>query len=128
MILAGILLKLGGYGMIRIIIFIYINNFFKFIIVFCLLGGRFLRVVCLTNSDIKVIIAYSSVVHIALIIINLISKNLLGAIGRIIIIISHGLCSSGIFSCANIIYERTHSRMIIINKSLLNFFPSLSIF
>merc|ERR1719452_124211 len=99
MILAGILLKLGGYGMIRIIIFIYINNFFKFIIVFCLLGRRFLRVVCLTNSDIKVIIAYSSVVHIALIIIN-----------------SHGLCSSGIFSCANIIYERTHSRMIIINK------------
>merc|ERR1711902_224598 len=47
--------------------------------------------------------------------------------GVIIIIVAHGLCSSGIFSCANMIYERTHSRIIIINKSNLNYFPRLSI-
>merc|ERR1712141_442382 len=75
MILAGILLKLGGYGIIRMLFFIEENMFIKYIILFCLLGGRVLRVVCLINSDIKVIIAYSSVVHIALIITNLIIIN-----------------------------------------------------
>merc|ERR1711988_851342 len=61
-ILARVLLKLGGYGLIRIMIF-------------SLLGGRLLRVVCLINRDIKVMIAYSSVVHMALIIVNILSKN-----------------------------------------------------
>merc|ERR1712062_898942 len=74
-ILAGVLLKLGGYGMIRIIIFINYSSFILYLIVFSLLGGCLLRVVCLINSDIKVIIAYSSVVHIALIIINILSLN-----------------------------------------------------
>jgi len=56
------------------------------------------------------------------------SKNLWSINGAIIVMVAHGLCSSGIFSCANIIYERTHSRIIIINKSNLNYFPRLSIF
>ena len=127
-ILAGVLLKLGGYGIIRMVIFLENNMFNKFIIIFCLLGGRVLRIVCLINRDIKVIIAYSSVVHMALIIINLFIKNYTGVIGGIIIIIAHGLCSSGIFSCANIIYERRHSRIIILNKAFLNLFPRISLF
>ena len=74
-ILAGVLLKLGGYGLIRILLYINYRNIILFIIIFSLLGGRLLRIVCLINRDIKVIIAYSSVVHIALIITNLLSKN-----------------------------------------------------
>ena len=127
-ILAGVLLKLGGYGLIRLIIFINNENFILFLIIFSLLGGSILRIVCLINRDIKVIIAYSSVVHIALIIVNILSKNFWSLLGRIIIILAHGVCSSGIFSCANIIYERSHSRRIILNKAKLNLFPIISSF
>lgn len=127
-ILAGILLKLGGYGIVRMTFFMEENIFRKIIIIYCLIGGRILRIVCLINRDIKVIIAYSSVVHIALIIVNLFSKNSIGLVGRVIIIIAHGLCSSGMFSCANMIYERSHSRIIILNKAFLNFFPRMAIF
>lgn len=87
-----------------------------------------LSILCLINSDIKVIIAYSSVVHIAMIISTVFLKGYWSLNGSIIIIVAHGICSSGIFSCANIIYERTHSRIIIINKRNLNYFPRLSIF
>jgi len=76
MILAGVLLKLGGYGLIRLILFIKNEKFILLVIIFSLLGGSILRIVCLINRDIKVIIAYSSVVHIALIIVNTLSKNL----------------------------------------------------
>ena len=127
-ILAGLLLKLGGYGIIRMLYFLKITYTIKIIIIISILGGRILRILCLINRDIKVIIAYSSVVHIALIIVNIFIKRLWSINGTIIIIIAHGVCSSGIFSCANIIYERTHSRIIIINKRNLNFFPSLSMF
>lgn len=127
-ILAGILLKLGGYGIIRLLFFLEIKFLIKVFMIFSVLGGRILRIICLINRDIKVIIAYSSVVHIAFIIINLFSKSYWNLNGSIIIIIAHGICSSGIFSCANIIYERTHSRIIMINKRNLNYFPSLRIF
>lgn len=127
-ILAGVLLKLGGYGMIRFLYLLELRIFVKLLIVFSILGGRILRVVCLINRDIKVIIAYSSVVHIALIIIGLFSITCVGVVGGVVVIMAHGICSSGIFRCANIIYERSHSRIIMINKAFLNMFPTISIF
>merc|ERR1712073_278802 len=127
-ILAGVLLKLGGYGIIRMLYFLKITYTIKIIIIISVLGGRILRILCLINRDIKVIIAYSSVVHIALIIVNIFIKRLWSINGTIIIILAHGVCSSGIFSCANIIYERSHSRRIILNKAKLNLFPIISRF
>ena len=128
MILAGLLLKLGGYGVIRILFFFHLTYLIKIILIFSLLGGSMLSILCLMNSDIKVIIAYSSVVHIAMIISTIFLKGHWSLNGSLIIIVAHGACSSGIFSCANIMYERTHSRIIMINKRNLNYFPRLSIF
>ena len=124
-ILAGVLLKLGGYGMVRIGYMIYISNILNIIIIFSLVGGGMLGIVCMAHSDMKVIIAYSSVVHIALIIVGALSLTTWGINGAMIVIIAHGICSSGIFSCANIMYERSHSRRIICNKGKLNYIPRI---
>lgn len=126
-ILAGILLKLGGYGIIRLGYLFNSSIILSLIIRISLLGGGILGIVCLIIRDIKVIIAYSSVVHMALIIVGVLSLYSWGISGAIIIIIAHGLCSSGIFACANIFYERSHSRRLILNKGVLRFFPRISI-
>lgn len=124
-ILAGVLLKLGGYGIIRMAYLYGMSPLLNKLMLFSLLGGGLLGVVCLCHRDMKVIIAYSSVVHIALIIIGTISLISWGVCGAIVVIIAHGVCSSGIFSCANMMYERSHSRRLIRNKGALNIFPSL---
>lgn len=126
-LLAGIILKLGGYGFIRLFIFINKNIFFEWIICLSLIGGRLLSILCLIQRDIKVIIAYSSIVHISLVIIGLLRLSLWGLNGAIIIILRHGLVSSGIFSGANIIYERSHSRRFLLNIGYKNFIPFFSI-
>ena len=126
MILAGVLLKLGGYGMIRILAITGVYKILRFLMIFRLLGGIILGIACLTFRDIKVIIAYSSVVHMAIIIVSFLSAFIAGLTGGIIVIIAHGICSSGIFACANMMYERSHSRRLIINKGTLNIFPSLA--
>ena len=126
-ILAGIILKLGGYGLLRLIIFLQeINLKLNYIwIVIRLLGGIYISLKCFCQVDIKSLIAYSSVAHMSLVISGIIVINYWGFIGSYILIIGHGLCSSGIFCLANISYERLHSRRLYINKGIINFMPSM---
>lgn len=126
-ILAGIILKLGGYGLFRLIIFLQeVNLKFNYIrIVISLIGGFYIRLKCFSQVDIKSLIAYSSVAHIRLVIRGIIIINYWGFVGSYIIIIGHGLCSSGIFCLANIRYERLHRRSLYINKGIINFIPSI---
>lgn len=126
-ILAGIILKLGGYGLLRVIIFLQeVNLKLNYIwIIIRLVGGLFIRIKCFCQVDIKSLIAYSSVAHIRIIIGGIIVINYWGFIGSYILIISHGLCSSGIFCLANINYERLHSRSLYINRGMINFIPSM---
>merc|ERR1719154_495473 len=107
-ILAGILLKLGGYGLIRIGRFLYRGNILTVIISIALAGGVITSILCLRNSDIKVIIAYSSVVHISPHHFYYINKHMryrgLGHNNNFsrTLLIRH-------ISIANSIYERSHS-------------------
>ena len=119
-VLAAVLLKLGGYGALRIIVFLSVDWIILLIVSISLVGGGLLRVICMSQRDIKVVIAYSSVVHMALVIAGLLSLSMLGYEGGIIIMLAHGVCSSGIFSAANIIYIRSHSRSYYFNKGILN--------
>lgn len=126
-ILAGVLLKLGGYGVLRLGMFIRIIKTAFVIRVITIWGGGILGAVCLRIRDIKVLIAYSSVVHISLVITGALFHLGWGLRGVILIIVAHGICSSGIFAWANISYERRHSRRLILNKGALVLSPAIRI-
>lgn len=115
--------------MIRLIVlfqFIGLKYNLLFIII-SLIGGCLISLICLRQSDIKSLIAYSSVAHISLVIGGIITINYWGLIGSLIIIISHGLCSSGIFCLANISYERVIRRRLFLNKGIINLIPRISL-
>lgn len=128
-ILAGVILKLGGYGLFRVIkIFLNIGLKINFIfITISLIGRVYISLICLQQRDIKLLIAYSSVSHIGLVLRGLLTLNLMGMWGRLVLILGHGLCSSGLFCLANISYERLNRRSLYLNKGLMNFMPTLSI-
>nr|AYQ18965.1 NADH dehydrogenase subunit 4 [Discolomatidae sp. 3 ACP-2013] len=129
MILAGILLKLGGYGIIRVMnMFIYLIKMNMFIMMISLFGGLIISLICIIQSDMKLLIAYSSVSHMSLVLGGLMSMNSWGLWGSIILMIGHGLCSSGMFCLANLSYERLKSRSLYLNKGLMNLMPSMTFF
>nr|ALI86984.1 NADH dehydrogenase subunit 4 [Cryptolestes turcicus] len=129
MILAGIMLKLGGYGLIRVMpLFLKINNSLNsFLIVISMVGGFIVSLVCVRQSDMKSLIAYSSVAHMGMVLAGIMTLNYWGLWGCLIMMLAHGLCSSGLFCLANISYERIHSRSMYLNKGLINIMPSLTL-
>lgn len=129
MLLAGILLKLGGFGLIRIFYRLdYDFSFLKEIVASVSLWGGFLvSLGCLRHIDIKILIASSSVVHIRACVTALFILRNWRVKGCLLIMLAHGLCSSGLFSIANIAYERTNRRRIVVTKGLLNLAPSIAL-
>jgi len=128
-LLAGVLLKLGGYGIFRAIpimgCFIFSRLDFC-ILAISLFGGLIARFICLRQVDIKSLIAYSSVSHIRLVIGGLLAGSLLGVQGAIIMILGHGLCSSGLFCISNMAYERFYTRRLFLIKGQIAIFPSVA--
>nr|YP_010241333.1 NADH dehydrogenase subunit 4 [Lucilia shenyangensis]QTH79296.1 NADH dehydrogenase subunit 4 [Lucilia shenyangensis] len=129
MILAGIMLKLGGYGLLRVFPFLQLMGLkFNFIwISISLVGGVLVSLICLRQTDLKALIAYSSVAHMGIVLAGLMTLTYMGICGSYTLMIAHGLCSSGLFCLANISYERTGSRSLLINKGMLNFMPSMAL-
>ena len=128
MLLAAILLKLGGCGLFRFYPFFRVSLEIMFILIsIILLGGAFIGLLCLRQLDIKVLIAYSSVSHISFVAVGFLINSLWASAGAIFIIIAHGVCSSGMFAGANLIYLRSHSRLITLNKGILRWSPAFSL-
>ena len=128
-ILAGVLLKLGGYGLVRVLpLFGEANKNLSWLWVrVSLVGGVMVSLMCLRQVDIKALIAYSSVAHMGLVLSGLVVFGWWGVNGAVIVIVGHGLCSSGLFCLANIVYERVGSRSLLVSKGLINFIPRMSL-
>ncbi|MEO1044930.1 MAG: NADH-quinone oxidoreductase subunit M [Pseudomonadota bacterium] len=114
-ILAGVLLKLGGYGFIRFSLPMFPEASAEFIwLVFGLsmVAVVYTSLVALVQHDMKKLIAYSSVAHMAIVTIGLFAFNRQGLEGAMVVMLSHGLVSGALFLCVGVIYDRLHTREI----------------
>nr|YP_006883531.1 NADH dehydrogenase subunit 4 [Alvinocaris chelys]AFO37815.1 NADH dehydrogenase subunit 4 [Alvinocaris chelys] len=129
MILAGVLLKLGGYGLVRVLpLFTGVSKGFVGAWVSVgVIGGVVVSFICLRQTDIKALIAYSSVAHMGLVLCGVMLFSWWGLGGAVSVMVGHGLCSSGLFCLANMAYERVGSRSLLVSKGLLNFMPSMAL-
>nr|QNV12149.1 NADH dehydrogenase subunit 4 [Simocephalus vetulus] len=128
MILAGVLLKLGGYGLLRILPLVQepLKLFSSFMISSSLIGGVVASFICIRQSDCKSLVAYSSVAHMALVIAGVMMNSYFGWAGAVIIMVAHGICSSGLFALVGMIYERTSTRNLILLRGMIMCAPILS--
>jgi NADH-quinone oxidoreductase subunit M len=114
-ILAGVLLKMGGYGFIRFSLPMFPEGSAMFVpLVFTLSGIAvvYTSLVALVQRDMKKLIAYSSVAHMAFVTFGLFSFNQQGIEGAMIVMLSHGLVSGALFLCVGVVYDRLHTREI----------------
>lgn len=123
--MAALLLKLGGYGLWRGLALLPLSKFTFIAQRLSLIGGALIAILCVSQIDIKVLIAYSSIAHISFVIAALLRQTVLGALRAMALIVAHGVSSSAIFAGANFIYEILHTRRLVLTFGLLNFVPIL---
>nr|YP_001650745.1 NADH dehydrogenase subunit 4 [Macroramphosus scolopax]BAF75012.1 NADH dehydrogenase subunit 4 [Macroramphosus scolopax] len=128
MILAAVLLKLGGYGMMRMMIVLepLTKELSYPFIVFALWGVIMTGSICLRQTDMKSLIAYSSVSHMGLVAGGILIQTPWGFTGALILMIAHGLTSSALFCLANTSYERTHSRTMVLARGMQMILPLMT--
>nr|YP_010950575.1 NADH dehydrogenase subunit 4 [Triglops pingelii]WMI36531.1 NADH dehydrogenase subunit 4 [Triglops pingelii] len=128
MILAAVLLKLGGYGMMRMVVMLepLTKELSYPFIVFALWGVIMTGSICLRQTDLKSLIAYSSVSHMGLVVGGILIQTPWGFTGALTLMIAHGLASSALFCLANTSYERTHSRTMLLARGLQMVLPLMT--
>jgi len=117
-ILAAILLKLGGYGVFRF--FSLFHSFTKirvFLLSFSLAGAALSRLICLIQSDIKALVAYRRVSHMGVIVRGVFADTLASLKGFIIIMLAHAFCSSALFFLVGYHYERARTRQVLVIRN-----------
>lgn len=114
-ILAGVLLKMGGYGFLRFSLPMFPEasaDFIPLVFGLSMVAVVYTSLVALVQQDMKKLIAYSSVAHMAIVTVGLFTFNQQGIEGAIIVMLSHGFVSGALFLCVGVIYDRLHTREI----------------
>jgi proton-translocating NADH-quinone oxidoreductase chain M len=130
-ILAGLLLKLGGYGMIKFCLFLFADALYflnPYISCLSILGIIYTSLTTLRQNDLKKIIAYSSIGHMNMVVLGIFSLNILGLSGAIFLMISHGFISSCLFFLIGSLYDRYKTRNIKEYSGLVFVMPTFVIF
>lgn len=130
-ILAGILLKIGGYGFLRFSIPLFPNAsiyFSPLVFTISVIAIIYASLTTLRQVDMKKIIAYSSVAHIGYVTIGIFTLNLYGVEGSILLILGHGLVSSALFLCVGILYDRHKTRVLKYYSGVSQAIPLFAIF
>tara|TARA_Y100000817_G_scaffold226807_1_gene179628 strand:- start:4074 stop:5570 length:1497 start_codon:yes stop_codon:yes gene_type:complete len=128
-ILAAILLKMGGYGFLRFSVgmFPFASEYFTpFVFTLSVIAIIYTSLVALMQDDMKKLIAYSSVAHMGFVTMGIFTFNKQGVEGSIVQMFSHGLISAALFLCVGVLYERTHSRMIKSYGGIVQVLPKYS--
>jgi NADH-quinone oxidoreductase subunit M len=130
-ILASVLLKMGGYGFLRFCLpiapaaSVYCAPVIIVMSLAAIVIGGYLA---LGQSDVKKLIAYSSVAHMGFVTLGIFLFNMQGVKGAILQMVNHGITTGALFICIGIIYERTHSRELAVNKALGMLMPAYVFF
>ena len=128
-ILAAILLKMGGYGFLRFSLGMFplaSEYFVPLIFVLSVIAIIYTSLVALMQDDMKKLIAYSSVAHMGFVTMGIFTFNKQGIEGSMIQMLSHGLISAALFLCVGVLYDRTHSRLIKSYGGLVHVLPKYS--
>jgi len=131
MILAGVLLKMGGYGFIRFSLPMFPDAseyFAPFIFVLSVVAVIYTSLVALAQSDMKKLIAYSSVAHMGFVTIGIFTLTEQGIAGAMFQMISHGLVSAALFFCVGVVYDRLHTREISAYGGVVDAMPRYATF
>lgn len=130
-ILAGVLLKMGGYGFIRFLLPMFPEgtaHWFWLVMILSMIAVVYASLVALVQSDMKKLIAYSSVAHMAFVTIGLLAFNRQGIEGAMLVMLSHGLVSGALFLCVGVVYDRLHTRDISRYGGLADTMPKYALF
>lgn len=129
-LLSGILLKMGAYGLIRTAFMLpeavlYLQTFLMVLALFSLIYGGLLA---WRQSDLKGMIAYSSISHMGVVLLGIAALNMAGITGALMQMVAHGLVAGALFLLIGLLYERTHTREITDYRSLVKITPRFAVF
>lgn len=132
MLLAGVILKLAIYAIIRLILPTLSDAsvlYTPIVFIICLITIIYTSIITLRQTDLKVIVAYSSISHMAVCILGVMSNSVIGITGSLLLCIAHGFVSPALFIIVGgILYDRYHNRLIYYYQGLLTYMPILAVY